>query len=530
MGSRKSKFKIKVSKNIFSRRFIIILLLFIQVILLGVSFLMLTQYIHYVYIINLIISFILVVYIVNRQESPKFKIAWLTFMCLLPIFGILYYLYIELSPKWKENAIKVQNLIKDTAYLLDDDEKVFNKAAHDMPEQAGLLNFLQKNGPYPVYNETDVTYYNEGEKGFEAIKTVLKSAKSYIFMEYFAVSPGKLLDEVVEILIERADSGVEVRFMYDGFSHTKTLPDDFPVRLREMGILVNVFEPLNPFLSTDQNYRDHRKITVVDGKVAFTGGFNLGDEYVNFIHPFGHWKDVVVKLNGDAVKTFVVLFLQNWNLEGDKRKDTWEDYIDSNTNTDNDVNRLKDNQSKVEKGFVAPYADSPNIPNEIGEAVYINILNQAKDYVWIMSPYLILGSVILKTIIYAGKRGVDVKIIIPHIPDKKTPFLIARSFCSELMNAGIKIYEYTPGFVHAKIFVSDDIVATVGSYNMDSRSFYLNYEVGVWFAHCSAIKDIAEDYENTRLECQEMKISDYKELSLSSRIAGKILRIFGPLM
>src|SRR5665648_639511 len=379
MGSRKSKFKIKISKNIFSRRFIVILLLVFQVILLGVSFLMLTQYIHYVYIVNLIISFILVVYIVNRQESPEFKIAWLTFMCLLPIFGILYYLYIELSPKWKEKAIKVQKLIHDTAYLLDGDKKVFNKAANEMPEKAGLLNFLQKNGPYPVYNETYVTYYSEGEKGFEAIKTALKSAESYIFMEYFAVAPGRLLDEIVEILIERADSGVEVRFMYDGFSHTKTLPDDFPVRLKEMGILVNVFEPLNPFLSTDQNYRDHRKITVVDGKVAFAGGFNLGDEYVNFIHPFGHWKDVVVKLNGDAVKTFVVLFLQNWHLEGNKQKDIWEDYIDTNTNTntdtDTEVNRLKDNQSKVGKGFVAPYADSPNIPNEIGEAVYINILN-----------------------------------------------------------------------------------------------------------------------------------------------------------
>ena len=524
MGNKKNKFKAKVSKNIFSRRVIVILLLLLQIILLGVSFLMLAQYTPYLYLINLLISFVIIVYIVNRQESPEFKIAWLTFMCLLPIFGILYYLYIELSPKWRENALKVQNLIRDTAYLLEGNEKVFNNAAHQRPEQIGLLNFLQKNGPYPVYNETDVTYYNEGEKGFEAIKTALKNAKRYIFMEYFAVSPGKLLDEIVDILIERADSGVEVRFMYDGFSHTKTLPDDFPVRLREMGILVNVFEPLNPFLSTDQNYRDHRKMTVIDGEIAFTGGFNLGDEYANFIHPFGHWKDVVVKLNGDAVKTFVVLFLQNWHLEGNKQKDIWEDYLAE------DIDRPEKNGSNVKKGFAVPYADSPNIPNEIGETVYVDILNHAKDYVWIMSPYLILGSVILKAIAYAGKRGVDVEIIIPHIPDKKIPFLIARSFYPELMNAGVKIYEYTPGFVHAKVFVSDDSVATVGSYNMDSRSFYLNYEVGVWFANCMAVKDIADDYKKTRMECQEMKLSDYEALSLPSRIAGKVLRIFGPLM
>ena len=524
MGNKKNKFKAKVSKNIFSRRVIVILLLLLQIILLGVSFLMLAQYTPYLYLINLLISFVIIVYIVNRQESPEFKIAWLTFMCLLPIFGILYYLYIELSPKWRENALKVQNLIRDTAYLLEGNEKVFNNAAHQRPEQIGLLNFLQKNGPYPVYNETDMTYYNEGEKGFEAIKTALKNAKRYIFMEYFAVSPGKLLDEIVDILIERADSGVEVRFMYDGFSHTKTLPDDFPVRLREMGILVNVFEPLNPFLSTDQNYRDHRKMTVIDGEIAFTGGFNLGDEYANFIHPFGHWKDVVVKLNGDAVKTFVVLFLQNWHLEGNKQKDIWEDYLAE------DIDRPEKNGSNVKKGFAVPYADSPNIPNEIGETVYVDILNHAKDYVWIMSPYLILGSVILKAIAYAGKRGVDVEIIIPHIPDKKIPFLIARSFYPELMNAGVKIYEYTPGFVHAKVFVSDDSVATVGSYNMDSRSFYLNYEVGVWFANCMAVKDIADDFKKTRMECQEMKLSDYEALSLTSRIVGRVLRIFGPLM
>ena len=522
MRNQRIKFGEKITKNIFSRRFIIILLLIFQSILLGVSFFMLSQYIHFIYLFNLLITFILSVYIVNRQESPEFKIAWLTFMCLLPIFGIFYFLYIELSPKWKKNAIKVQKLIDDSSYLLNVNEKAFNKMVHNVPEGVGLLNFLQNNGPYPVYNETDVEYYNEGEKGFEAIKTALKSAKSYIFMEYYLVSPGKLLDEIIEILKERADSGVEIRFMYDGF--TKTLSDDFPMQLRELGILVKVFEPLNPFLSTDQNYRDHRKITVVDGEVAFTGGFNLGDEYANFTHPFGHWKDVVVKLSGDSVKTFVVLFLQNWHLDGDMRKDVWEDYIVD------DAAKPKANQSNVEKGFVAPYADSPNIHNEIGETVYIDILNQAKYYVWIMSPYLILGSGILKAITYAAKRGVDVKIIIPHIPDKKIPFLIAQSFYPELINAGIKIFEYTPGFVHAKVFVSDDRVATVGSYNMDFRSFYLNYEVGTWLVHCPAIKDISNDYEDTLKECQEITLKDYISLSSNKRIIGKVLRIFGPLL
>lgn len=485
---------------------------------------MLTQYIHYIYIINLLISFVLAVYIVNKKGSPEFKIAWLTFMCLLPIFGILYYLYIQLNPKQKSNALKVQKLIKDTGYLLSKNEEALNTAKIEIPKHIGLLNFLQNTGPYPVYDQTDIVYYNDGEKGFEAIKIALRKAKSYIFMEYFDVLPGKLLDELIGILKERADSGVEIRFMYDGFCHAKSLPDNFPITLRKLGILVNIFEPLSPFLSTDQNNRDHRKITVVDGEIAFTGGFNLADEYVNYTHPFGRWKDAVVSLSGDAVRTFVVLFLQNWHLKGDKENDVWENYIAP------DADLQKNISSAGEKGFVVPYADSPNIFKAIGETVYIDILNQATDYVWITSPYLILGSSVLKAMTYASERGVDVRLIIPHIPDKKIPFLIAKSFYPELIHAGIKVYEYTPGFIHAKIFVSDHKVAAVGSYNMDFRSFFLNYEVGTWFAHCPAVKDISKDYEMTLKECHLISLADYKSLSFKSRVIGKILRLFGPLM
>jgi len=524
MKSRRNKFRNKIAKKILGRSFLITLFLLFQFIILGVSFFLLTEYLHYILIINLILSFLLAVYIVNRQESPEFKIAWLTFMCLLPIFGILYYLYFELNPKWRTNAFKVQKLIKDTSYLLEVNKETQKGAEHDIPDRMGLLHFLQKKGSYPVYDETDVDYYNAGEKGFEAIKIALKNAKTYIFMEYFIVLPGKLLEELIEILKERVEAGVEIRFMYDGFCHTKTLPYSFPERLRELGILVNVFEPLSPFLSTDQNNRDHRKITVVDGEVAFTGGFNLADEYVNYTHPFGHWKDVVVRVKGDAVKSFIVLFLQNWHLKGDKPEDIWEDFIVDC------ANRPKEQQNTSKKGYAVLYADSPNIHNEIGETVYLDILNQAKNYVWIMSPYLVLGSVILKAVTYAAERGVDVKIIIPHIPDKKPPFLVARSFYPELIHAGVKIYEYTPGFVHAKIFVSDDAVATVGSFNMDSRSFYLNYEVGLLLANCPAVKVISDDYENTRQLCQKVKLQDYMSLPFSSRIIGKILRLFGPLL
>ena len=524
MENQRIKPRKNLFKNKFSRSFMILLLLMLQFVLLGVSFFLLTQYIHYIYLINLSMSFMLSVYIVNRQESPEFKIAWLTFMCLLPVFGILYYLYIELNPQWKKNASEVKRLIKASANLLEVNEKALNKLAQDLPGQLGLANFLQNQGPYPVYSGSDAVYYNDGEKGFTAIKAALKNARSYIFMEYFIVSPGKLLDELLEILKEKAAAGVEIRFMYDGFCHARTLPDDFPMRLREMGIRVTIFEPLRLFLSTDQNNRDHRKMAIIDGKVAFTGGFNLGDEYVNFIQPFGHWKDAVLQISGDAVKTFVVLFLQNWHLSSNHQEEVWSDYF-----ADGKV-KAAENPSCGETGFVTPYADSPNIAKEIGEAVYIDILNQAKDYAWIMSPYLILGSVVSKALAHTAERGVDVRIIIPHIPDKKMPFLIAKSFYPELINAGIRIYEYTPGFIHAKVFVSDDKIAAVGSYNLDFRSFYLNYEVGIWLANCPAIADISADYKNTLLACQEIKLSDYQSQPFSSRIIGRILRIFGPLM
>lgn len=496
----------------------------LQIILLGIIFFMLAKYIHYIYIFNFLITLITVVYIVNRQESPEFKIVWIAFMCLLPIFGICYYLFIELNPKLKRIDKDVQKIIADTAYLLDDDGAMLEKIEYNAPKYAGIINFLQKQRPYPVYDQTDVEYYKDGGIAFEAIKTALKKAKEFIFLEYFIIAPGKLLDEIIEILKEKAASGVEIRLMYDGFSYAKALSYKFPEQMKEYGIKVNVIEPFSPFLSSDQIYRDHRKIAVIDGEVAFTGGFNIADEYVNWTSPFGHWKDVGVRISGDGVKTYTVIFLQNWHLDGSKEKDIWEEYIKINTmneQTDNDI---------INEGFVVPYADSPKVSKQIGEQIYLDILNLAKDYVWIMTPYLILGNDILKALIYAADRGVDVKIIIPHIPDKKVPFLIAKSFYPELIKSGINIYEYSPGFVHAKLFVSDDKIATIGSYNLDYRSFYLNYEVGALLIDCPAIKDINEDYGNTLKECKKMSMQDYESMPLISKILGKTLRMFGPLM
>jgi cardiolipin synthase len=524
MDNHSIKFSEKLSKGFINRSLIIVILLVLQVLLLGVSFVLLAQYIHYIYLINLVISLFVVVYIVNRKECPEFKIAWLAFMCLLPIFGMLYYQFIELNPKQKRIVAKIQKTLGDSAHLLVAQQNAEDRVMSCAPAYTGLLHFLRKQGPYPVYDNSEVQYFDQGEKAFEAVKSALRSAKSYIFMEYFVVSPGRLLDEVIEILREKAAEGVEIRLMYDGLCHAKTLSYSFPKLMREYGVKVNIFEPFSPFLSSDQNYRDHRKITVVDGEVAFTGGFNLADEYVNFTHPFGHWKDVAVQITGEAVRTYTVLFLQNWQLGDEMDPKDWETYFPQLSET------MTKPQESCDKGFVAPYADSPNVSNEIGITAYMGILDQAKDYVWIMTPYLVPDNEILKVITFATGRGVDVRIIIPHIPDKKIPFAIARSFYPELLKAGVKVYEYTPGFVHAKVFISDDRVATVGSYNLDYRSFYLNYEVGSLLIDCPAVKEIHDDFKKTLSECQEMALYDYRELSWGSRISGRVLRLFGPLL
>lgn len=524
MDNHSIKFSEKLSKGFINRSLVIVILLVLQALLLGVSFVLLAQYIHYIYLINLFISLIVVVYIVNRQECPEFKIAWLAFMCLLPIFGILYYLFIELNPKQKRIVAKIHQTRHESSRLLELEQTAEDRVTECAPAYLGLLHFLRKQGPYPIYHNSEVEYFDDGEKAFEAVKAALRGAKSYIFMEYFVVSPGKLLDEVIEILRDKAAEGVEVWLMYDGLCHAKTLSYSFPELMREYGVKVNIFEPFSPFLSSDQNYRDHRKITVVDGEAAFTGGFNLADEYVNFTHPFGHWKDVAVKITGEAVRTYAVLFLQNWHLGADEDKRDWGTYFPERPTSP------PPSQESCVKGFVAPYADSPNVSNEIGLTAYMGILDQAKDYVWIMTPYLVPGNDILKAITFATGRGVDVRIMIPHIPDKKVPFAIAKSFYPELIKAGVKIYEYTPGFIHAKVFVSDDRIATVGSYNLDYRSFYLNYEVGSLLIDCPAVQDIRRDFIETQTLCREMSLSDYKALPFRIRIGGKILRLFGPLL
>ena len=305
--------------------------------------------------------------------------------------------------------------------------------------------------------------------------------------------------------------------MYDGMCSIAMLPWSFPETLKKKGINCKIFSPIVPALSTCQNNRDHRKIVVIDGKVAFTGGVNIGDEYINEYDKYGHWKDTSIMLKGDAVKSFVLMFLQMWNIDEKTLKD-YEKYINTEEN-------LIKNSS-----YVIPYSDNPYDEDNIGEQVYMDIINTAKKYVHIMTPYLILDNEMIMALKYAAKRGVDTVIIMPHVPDKIYAYLLARTYYEELLEAGVKIYEYTPGFVHAKVFISDDDEAVVGTINLDFRSLYLNFECAAYMYRNSAINYIEKDFERTLEECENITLENHKKYSVFKKIIGRILRLFAPLM
>ena len=320
---------------------------------------------------------------------------------------------------------------------------------------------------------------------------------------------------ILKILADKAKEGVEVRVMYDGMCEIQLLTWDYPNRLEKLGIKCKPFSPITPLVSTHYNYRDHRKILIIDGKTAFNGGINLADEYMNRTHPFGLWKDTAVMVKGQAAQSFTLMFLQMWNLT--ETEPQWDQYIVSCPD-------------KPTRGYVMPYSDCPLDEYKIGESVYIDILNRARRYVHIMTPYLILDNELETALKFAAQRGVDVKLILPGIPDKKIIYALTKSYYKYLINAGVKIFEYTPGFVHAKVFVSDDEKAVVGTINLDYRSLYHHFECATYMLGTECIADIEEDYMKTLSVCKKVTNETIKHEKLGYKIAGPIIKLIAPLM
>lgn len=511
------KAKTGFSRFLFSRVTILLLLIFLQIFVLVISARYLSDYVKYLNAIIDVLSVVTLIYIINEKTNPAFKLSWVLFIVIVPVFGLLFYLYMKLQPQTKVLGRRLRNLEEETKPYMKQNAVVVESLRADKPADANLAHYLGDTLSYPVHHNTKVTYFPSGEAKFEELLRQLGAAKEYIFMEYFIIDEGRMLDEVLAILRQKVEEGVEVRFMYDGMRDL-LMPHHFRKKLCADGIQCKLYSPLKPVLSTYQNNRDHRKICVIDGKVAFTGGVNLADEYINEKERFGHWKDVAVMLEGEAVMSFTMMFLQMWNVS-EKRPEHYERYV---TPKSEDV--------MEELGYVIPYADSPFDHEDIGQQVYFHILNHAKRYVHIMTPYLILDSETIMTLTQAAKSGIEVIIIMPHIPDKWYAFVLAKTYYAELMQAGVQIYEYTPGFVHAKVFVSDDDTAVVGTINLDYRSFYHHFECGAFIYANPVVTSIEHDFQETLQYCQKVTEQDLKNRSLFSKVAGRILRLIAPLM
>ena len=472
-------------------------------------------------------------FILNSKENPSIKLSWCFLVGIFPIFGSIVYLVVRYDWGYRLTQRRIAHTEAESRKYLPNQEQALKELKEEDAQTYHMAQYLRQSCGSLVSSNNEVKYLPIGEEMFEEMVKQLESAKEYIYLEYFMIAHGEMWNKILKILVKKAKEGVDVRLLYDGSCSVYLLPYKYPKRIEEMGIKCRMFSPPIPFISTHYNNRDHRKILVIDGNVAFTGGVNLCDEYINVDSPFGHWKDVGIMLKGDAVYDFTIMFLQMWIATETKKIEdiqfhNMQKYIAKTRYLVEDF--AEDDKDAKECGYVIPYADSPVDDENVGENVYIDILNQAKEYVYIMTPYLILDNEMFSAITFAAKRGIDVRIILPHIPDKKYAFVLAQSYYKDLLNAGVKVYEYTPGFVHAKVFVSDDERAVVGSVNLDYRSLYWHYECAAYLYRVPAIADIYKDFVDTQKVCEAVTPDTIKKIGIFSKIAAYILKIVAPLM
>lgn len=523
----------KLLKLLSGRRTLIIILLLAQAALILETVTLSAARYRVISAVLTVISIGAVLYIINRRDKPGYKVTWIVIILTFPLFGGLLYLTFRIQSSVNRLRRRYARYdIQAKAALMAD-----NAASIKDAEIATETRYLSRIG-YPVYSGGEVSYLPTGEEFFAALTAELKSAEKFIFLEYFIIDSGKIWSSILDILREKAKSGVDVRIIYDDMACMLTLPEKYTKTLASYGIKCQRFNPFRPFWTTLQNNRDHRKIAVIDGRAAFTGGCNLADEYANLKTVFGHWKDSAVMIRGTAVRSFTVMFLSMW----DSIKRDEEEFasfflpVETPHDTDNLDEFLSpsENYSVAQKssprGYIQPYADSPVDDEYTGEDVFLQLFNNARDYLYITTPYLIIDDAIITSLTLSARSGVDVRIITPHIPDKRIVHLTTRSYYAQLIAAGVRIYEYTPGFIHQKTFVSDDKTAVAGTTNLDFRSLYLHFECGVRFYNMPAVLDIKKDYLNTLTQCEEITADMCADKSIFVRLLQDVMRLCAPLM
>lgn len=468
-----------------------------------------------IYFLSEFFGIITVVYIINRRGNPSYKLMWAVFILIFPIFGIFIFLLLggeRVMPHLKKKMKKCQ---EHYLPLLEKNTEVSKKLRVNDPRHARQSEFLTNEAGYPLTDASSLEYLSPGEKFFPRFLEELESAQKYIFIEFFIIAEGKMWNSVYKILCEKAKAGVEVKVMFDDFGSIKRQHKDFISRLNSNGIEVAVFNKIRPSFNIFMNNRNHRKIAVIDGKTAVTGGLNLADEYINQFKRFGYWMDCAAIIKGEAVKSFLAMFCTTWEFTTGEMIDMKSHIADFKVSSE---------------GFVQPYCDGPLNSRNPAEGIYMSILNTAEDYVYIATPYLIIDNTMLTTLKNAARSGIDVRILTPFIPDKWYVHPVTQYYYLELLEAGVKIYEYTPGFIHSKLFVSDDRIATVGTVNMDYRSFVFHFECGAWVDDIDTAVTIKSHYEQMLRASKQITLEDWKKEKFGDKFKRTFLHLFSPFM
>lgn len=511
--------KMGLMRAIFSRFGLMLLLLILQFGILFLIFRWFGNLVPHYFGSSILLTVGMVLYLLNCDIDNSVKITWFVVIAVLPVVGVPLFFYVKSNVGHNLLQKRLLKLESETRVHMPQENKTFRKLECQDAGAASLARYLGgRGGGFPVREDTAVTYFPGGEAKFAELLRQLEKAEKYIFVEYFIIDEGLMWGKILEILARKAAEGLDVRVMYDGTCEFSTLPRNYPALLKELGIQCRVFSPVMPFVSTHYNYRDHRKILVIDGRVGFTGGVNLADEYINHVEKYGRWKDAAVMLEGEGVRSLTALFLQQWSI---LRQPELEQFLNDEIPIPKDA-----------KGFVTPYGDCPLDGERVGEMVYIDLLNRAQRYVHIMTPYLILDGEMEMALRFAAERSVDVHLILPGVPDKKFAYSLAKTHYAALLSSGVKISEWTPGFVHAKVFVVDGREAVVGTINLDYRSLYHHFENAVWMVGTACIPEIERDFQSTLEQCR--RIEPTRESIWQGRpllhAMGVVLKTIAPLM
>lgn len=467
----------------------------------------------YYFILFEIISAVAVIHLNYKDESTSYKISWIVLILLIPVIGVIIYIISRIGIK--RNFSKINKIGLDKEIFPEEDPSLLHSIKITNKTRYNETRLIKNISGYPVYTNTKVDYFPSGELMYKRLIKELESAEKFIFIEYFIISKGIMWEKILEILKEKSKNGVEVRILVDYIGSLFVLPSNFRKTLKENNIKFKIFNPMKLILNFMLNYRDHRKLIIVDGRVAFNGGINIGDEYINIYKKYGYWKDSAVCIEGDAVYSFTIMFLKMWQSITKKKED---------------IKRYKFTQEiRMTDGIVIPYASGPEKLDSTAEDIYLNIINSAKNYVYITTPYLIVGYEMILSLSLAAKRGVDVKIITPYIPDKKIIQVLTRSHYDKLLDSGVEIYEYKPGFIHSKNFVSDDECAVVGTINMDYRSLFLHFECATYMYNIPAVNEVYKDFLKTKAVSKKVKKEIWEKRSFLKKILESILRLFAPL-